>query len=58
MKIDESCVNHNAVRLISEITFGLYECVEPESERYLLPMLAEIRGICEMAQAMKEVLRE
>lgn len=57
MKITEDCINHNAFRLIDEITFYMYEAPE-QDEKIVFAQLAEIRGICEMANVMKEVLKE
>ena len=61
MKIDESCINHNAVRLIDALVEGRYEMIDgdnPEVERgYMLMTLGEIAGVIQMAEAMKEVLK-
>lgn len=59
MKIDESCINHNAVRLIGELVSELYEFTDADDsmERMRVATLGEIRGICQMADAMKEVLK-
>ena len=60
MKIDEGCINHNAVRLISELLNSRYEIIsqdERDERGYLLMTLGEIGGILEMADVMKEVLK-
>ena len=59
MKIDEGCINHNALRLIDEIIDSPYEYSEenPDSDHMRLLVLGEIRGIIQMADAMKEVLK-
>ena len=59
MKIDESCINHNAVRLIGEMVSELYEFTDQDAsmENMRIATLGEIRGICQMADVMKEVLR-
>lgn len=61
MKIDESCINHNTVRLIRDLIDSRYELIDndkPAQERgYTLMTLGEIAGVIEMAEAMKEVLR-
>ena len=59
MKIDESCINHNALRLIGEMVSELYEFTDADEnmERMRIATLGEIRGICQMADVMKEVLR-
>ena len=61
MKIDESCIDHNTVRLIRDLIDSRYELIDndkPAQERgYTLMTLGEIAGIIEMAEAVKEVLR-
>ncbi len=59
MKIDESCINHNAVRLVGKMVSELYEFTDQDEsmENMRIATLGEIRGICQMADAMKEVLR-
>lgn len=59
MKIDESCINHNAVRLIGEMISELYEFTDKDEnmENMRIATLGEIRGICQMAEFMKEVLK-
>lgn len=59
MKIDEGCINHNAVRLIGEMVSELYEFTDDDGdlEHTRIATLGEIRGICQMADAMKEVLK-
>lgn len=58
MKINEDCINHNVVRLITDLIDGRYETVEEEADsNYLSLMLGRIYGIIEMADAMKEVLK-
>lgn len=56
MKIDESCINHNAVRLID----GSWENIsglEGEGEALQIMTLGYIKGITDMAKALKEVLK-
>ena len=59
MKIDEACINHNVVRQVDEITSSLYEYAgETSSDDHTrIAMLGEIRGICDLANALKEVLK-
>ena len=59
MKIDESCINHNALRLIGEMVSELYEFTDQDEsmENMRIATLGEIRGTCQMADATKEVLR-
>ena len=59
MKIDESCINHNALRLIHEKVSGLYEYTDDNTdfENMRLAILGEIRGICTLTEVLKEVLQ-
>ena len=59
MKIDESCINHNALRMISESVSELYDYTDSKEEfdNIRLAVLGEIRGICTLAETLKEVLR-
>lgn len=59
MKIDESCINHNALRMISEMVSELYEFTDRKEdfENMRIATLGEIRGICVLAETLKEVLR-
>lgn len=59
MKIDESCINHNVVRLIDDLTGTAYDIVydkDANREVSMAMTLGNIVGIIEMAKAMKEVL--
>ena len=63
MKIDEGCINHNAVKLIDELTECAYDVAlsgrEDENvQMYLAMTMGNIIGVIEMAKAMKEVLRQ
>ena len=62
MKIDEGCIEHNAVKLIHDLIETRYDLItgdNPADERgYMLMTLGEIGGIVEMAEALKEVLKE
>lgn len=55
MKIDENTINHNALRLINLATTGVVD--EENSDRYIICAFNYIKGICDMANAMKEVLK-
>lgn len=62
MKIDESCIDHNAVRIITELVEARYEMIEDADKQsiergYLLMTLGEIAGVCAFAEALKEVLK-
>ena len=63
MKIDEASINHNAVNQITKCVVNVAGYIEedPQKQRgyergYMLLALGQIRGVCAMAQAMKEVL--
>lgn len=62
MKITEDAINHNAVRIIDDLTSSCYDMIsenKPNEERdYLLMTLGEIQGVCDLARALKEVLKE
>lgn len=61
MKIDEGCIEHNAVKLIHDLIETRYDLImgdNPADERgYMLMTLGEIGGVVEMAEALKEVLK-
>lgn len=58
MKIDEGCINHNALRLIEEIVTHAYDVSggEVSDDHWRLMVLGEISGIIDLARALKEVL--
>lgn len=55
MKIDKNTINHNALRLINLATTGVVD--EENSDKYIIGAFNYIKGICDMANAMKEVLK-
>ena len=60
MKIDEACIDHNAVMLINELTQGCYDTSmsDEKTDKFFLYMtLGNIIGVLDMARAMKEVLK-
>ena len=58
MKIDESVINHNIVRLIESECGCVTDCIADENrQEWLAYTLARIEGIIEMGNAMKEVLK-
>lgn len=59
MKIDEACINHNVVRLVDEMTSALYEFSDATDidDHARIATLGEIRGVCDLAKALKEVLK-
>lgn len=57
MKIDKSCIDHNANRLVNEIVLYMWDNLKNENrEEVALVNLAYIRGVMDMAEAMKKVL--
>ena len=46
MKIDEGCINHNAVRMITEIIGSVYEYTDKgaDFDRTRIAFLGEVRG--------------
>lgn len=58
MKIDEACINHNALRLINKIVGIPYEYGDQDesADHCRLMTLGEVSGVLEMAEAMKKVL--
>lgn len=62
MKIDEGCINHNAVRVIKSILTDIQK-LDDETLKGLdkhsvnLMMLSAISGVIEMTDALKEVLK-
>lgn len=58
MKIDENSINHNAVRLIDDIVTDFVDnnVIECDGD-YKTITIGYIKGICDMANAMKEVLK-
>lgn len=59
MKINESCIDYNAVRIIEGLVESRYELIDKDGriERgFILMTLGEISGVLDMAKAMKEVL--
>lgn len=61
MKIDESVINCNAVKLIDRIASGFIDLEKDgsnlnESELAMIN-IGCIKGVCDMASAMKEVLK-
>lgn len=64
MKIDDNCINHNALRLIENIgddPYYLCQCDDTKTVeqnfRIALMTIGEINGVLMMANAMKEVLK-
>lgn len=55
MKIDEGCINHNAVRLIDR-AWDISD-TEVEEDALRIAVLGYIKGVTDMAKALKEVLK-
>lgn len=59
MKIDESCLNHNALRLITELTSVAFDDMRTENKEVTMAILmGEIAGICDITRELKEVLKQ
>lgn len=60
MKIDEACINHNAVRIIGELSENIYAFCDGDTEQnrmYMAMTLGEIAGVIDMAKALKGALK-
>lgn len=58
MKIDENTINHNAVRLIDDIVTDFVDNNVTECDDSCKTItIGYIKGICDMANTMKEVLK-
>lgn len=60
MKIDANCINKEAVKLIDELTVGIYDGLDntKDYDVFGAMTLAHIRGVIEMARALKNVLNK
>lgn len=61
MKIDEDCVNHNALRLIKNTIECYSDAISDNDEQtklWMINMVSRIDGIVAMADTMKEVIKE
>ena len=56
MKIGEEEINHNATRLIDEVE--VWDLTGYEMHDFQVMTLGYIKGITEMAKALKEALKE
>lgn len=55
MKIDESSINHNALILID---FAIKDSFDEEhADEFLMSTFNYIKGVCDMVNAMKDVLK-
>ena len=57
MRIDEECINYNALRLIERISYAIQEIDLEDEEKWAARYLYEIQGICELAEELKGVLK-
>lgn len=60
MKTTENYINHTALRLINEIVGIPYEYGDQDesADHLRLMTIGAVRGVLDMAEAMKEVLKE
>ena len=60
MKIDESCINHNAVRLIQTAlgTYLIYADDKEQRPDAANVFVGQVAGILTMAKVLKEALKE
>ena len=58
MKITEDCINHNAMQIIDEnnVPWEMHEADDNADHQRLITM-GYVRGVLDMAEAMKEVLK-
>lgn len=58
MKIDEACIDHNALRLINEIVGDPYGYGDQDetADHFRLMALGAVRGVLDMAAAIKKAL--
>lgn len=57
MKINEECIDHNVTRLIEEYTQCIWELDDDIHDHVRLMTLGYIRGVLELGEALKEVLK-
>jgi len=62
MRITEDTINHNAVRIIDDLTSNCYGMIaenkQNEERDFLLMTMGEIQGVCDLTRALKEVLKK
>lgn len=59
MKITEESINHNALRLIAEVSSTTWDYTgEEDGDSWRRQTLAYIDGICCFAEELKKVLKE
>ena len=57
MKIDVSCIDHNSAALTRDALDGDYTGSEEKDNHDRIEVIGYIRGVHDMAEIMKEVLR-
>ena len=57
MKVTEESVNHNALLLIDDVVGTVFEYTDGEGKSTLLTSLGYIKGVVDMAKAMKEIIK-
>lgn len=57
MKIDETCINHNALKLIGAQILGVYETPSDQQDLECRISLGYIQGVHDLAEALKGVLK-
>ena len=60
MKIDANCIDKEAVKIIEELTVGIYDGLDntKDYDVFGAMTLAHISGVIEMATALKNVLNK
>ena len=60
MRIDTNCIDREAVKLIEELTTGIYDGLDntKEFDVFGAMTLAHVRGVIEMATALKNVINK
>ena len=58
MRIDANCIDREAVKIIEELTVGIYDGLDntKDYDVFGAMTLAHIRGVIDMATALKNVL--
>ena len=60
MRIDANCIDREAVKIIEELTVGIYDGLDntKDYDVFGAMTLAHIRGVIDMATALKNVLNK
>ena len=59
MRVNQENINYNVRRMVSELVDSLYDFIDDSKDvdNIRIATLGEIRGICEFAKCMEEVLK-